>query len=61
VFAARRAVAATATAQQEAAQSVVAGLQLTQRELLLLWNECSRMDRDRSGCLSGVTQKQALG
>jgi len=54
VFSDRKAMAAAATAQQAAAQTVLSGLELSQRELLLLWNECSRLDRERCGFLTGV-------
>jgi hypothetical protein len=54
LFPVRKAAAASACAQQEAAQAVLAGLQLSQRQLLQLWSECSRLDRDRSGFLSGT-------
>lgn len=60
LFAVRKAAAASACAQQEAAQTVVAGLQLSQRQLLQLWGECSRLDRDRSGFLSGQELVQAM-
>jgi hypothetical protein len=53
VFAACKAASAPAAAQQEAAQAVLAGLQLNQRQLLQLWDECSRLDRDKSGLVTG--------
>lgn len=54
LFVVRKAAAAAACAQQGAAQAVLTGLQLSQPQLLQLWSECSRLDRDRSGFLSGT-------
>lgn len=53
LFAACKAASESASAQQKAAQAALTGLQLHQRELLQLWSECSRMDRDKSGYVTG--------
>lgn len=60
-FLGRRAAAVQACTQQQAAQVVLAGLQLGQTELQLLWRECSRLDRDRSGFLTGARGCEGKG
>lgn len=58
LYAARKGAAAATSAQQAAVEGVLSELQLKPRELLLLWNECSTRDRDRSGLLTGEAALQ---
>lgn len=53
MFAALKATSAAAAARQQEAQAVLSGLQLQQQELLQLWRECSKRDKDKSGFLTG--------
>jgi hypothetical protein len=53
LFERKRAAAAALLADQEAAQAVLSGLEISPQDLAALWGNCSKRDKDSSGYLTG--------
>lgn len=53
LFELKKAAAAAALADHAAGEAVLSGLVLDPAELAAIWNKCSKLDKDKSGYLTG--------
>jgi hypothetical protein len=53
LFERKKAAAAALLADAAAAQAVLSGLALSPQDLAALWGNCSKLDKDGSGYLTG--------